>query len=191
MAAALMCYFLRDALQQLFYDPVWVRHIQQGREHARYWKSPEGQRVKAILVRLGYDINKVRTRECSLPFLMYRCLRGICFRAASCTRRCHAAAVERDFAMRLYANRCSSMQVSALDVAIDGVEMRNSKPHSTRIETVRCSAVHDAFKSKMRNVQAFLIIPGPRGPDLHSFPPHDSAVVCAVGPECRCVRKAR
>ena len=56
------------------------------------------------------------------------------------------------------------VQILALDVAIDGVEMRNSKPHSTQIETVRCSAVHDAFKSKMRNVQAFLIIPGPRGP---------------------------
>ena len=65
VVASLMCYFLRDALQQLFYDPVWVRHMQHSREHARYWKSPEGQRLKAVLIRLGYDVDKVRNRSCS------------------------------------------------------------------------------------------------------------------------------
>ena len=108
MVASLMCYFLRDALQQLFYDPVWVRHMQHGREHARYWKSPEGQRVRAVLIRLGYDVDKVRNRLCSPRKCAHVCVRARTYMSACIVANARAVDIAHPWTAavrhRLYAH---------------------------------------------------------------------------------------
>lgn len=70
---AAMCYFFRDALQQWFYDPVWVKHWVDGLEGSRYARSPEGQRVIACLKATGYDVKKVCIfLECALATNMWQ-----------------------------------------------------------------------------------------------------------------------
>lgn len=53
------CYFFPDALQQLYYDPVWVRHVEKGHQLSAFVRSHEGQRVQQRLTELGYDLDKV------------------------------------------------------------------------------------------------------------------------------------
>lgn len=50
-------------------------------------------------------------------------------------------------------------------LAMDGVEMRHLTPHSTQIAFLQCTSMHDGFKSQQRNVQTYLVIPGPKAPN--------------------------
>ena len=69
--------------------------------------------------------------------------------------------------------------------AIDGVEMRKSKPHSSQMWMVRVTAMHYAFRSKQRNVQVILIIPGSRSPSFFALLASDPEAIGSLGPQSR------
>lgn len=62
---ALRCYFLDDALQMFFKDPVWTRHVEagRGRDDAAFWRTPSGQRVSQALRESG-TTDEVRCLTC-------------------------------------------------------------------------------------------------------------------------------
>jgi len=60
------------------------------------------------------------------------------------------------------------MQVWPMELASDGVEMRNFIPHGTQVFLIRCAAVGDGLLNKSRNVKPILIIPGPKSPKSHA-----------------------
>lgn len=58
----------------------------------------------------------------------------------------------------------SCLQVFFFELAVDGVNMREKKVHSTQIFLIRGTAIPPAFRSRQRNVQPWLVIPGPQAP---------------------------
>jgi hypothetical protein len=50
------------------------------------------------------------------------------------------------------------------EIAVDGVELKKRRPHSSQIFMMRAAAVPEWLRYKARNVQPLLIIPGPKAP---------------------------
>lgn len=73
-----------------------------------------------------------------------------------------------------------------LELALDGVEMTKTKPHSTQFFIVRASAVSETLKNQARNAQAVVIVPGPQEPKKYAVFWHLNLtnLFAKYGPHC-------
>lgn len=182
-------YFLLDAIDQLYLDPVWVQYAEAGHTDSRYVRSPEGLRVIEVLKQQAYDLSKVRaapdaathvsqlllhswlehpwphrsfTRDCTHAAVPVNPHDLAAIRACMCISLCRLRSLV--FVVHHDFSSLTDVQVLFIEIASDGAEMKTNKPHSTQFWFVRANAVHDSFKSKHRNVQILMIKPGPRAP---------------------------
>jgi ferredoxin len=156
---ALYCYLMPDVFQMFMSDPVWVKHFQAVREqgdplHALNG-SAESVRLRAALEKHGWDLQKVCSH--TVNAIGHYIAAVICVACQSICRR----------ACMLLSTPLRCLQVLLFEFAIDGVEMKHLRPHSTQIGFLRCSSMDPEFAFKDRNVRVALIIPGPHGPKCY------------------------